>query len=79
MKAVEITDVLEAEVVLRAIADARLNHLIASSERGAKGEYADVCARILGRVEARFVDAMIPEPVDLRREDAIAEIELGIF
>lgn len=56
-----ITDPVEAHLVLQAVSNARLDSLIASAQRGVKGEYADVCAKVLGRVEARIVDTFIPE------------------
>lgn len=72
----DITDPVEAHLVMIAVQNAKLDYLIASAQPGERGEHADVCAKVLGRVEQRIVDTFIP---DLRREDAIAEIELGIF
>lgn len=73
----EITDPVEAHLVLAAVSNARLDHLIGSAQRGVQGEYSDVCARVLGRVEARIVDTFIPE--DPRRVILEDEIEFGLL
>lgn len=79
MATFEITDPVEAHLVLAAVSNARLDHLIGSAQRGVQGEYSDVCARVLGRVEARIVDTFIPEPkVDMRAEHRREEAELGL-
>lgn len=78
----EITDPVEAHLVLAAVTNAKLDHLIKSAQRGPMGEYSDVCAKVLGRVERRIVDTFIPEPKqtleEMRWQHRLDEAEMGL-
>ena len=72
-------DAVEAMATLEAVQREALNELIASAQPGSKGEHAEVRSKVLQRVASRIADTFIPEPVDLRREDLIDEIALGLI
>jgi hypothetical protein len=72
-------DPVEAMATLEAVQREALNELIASAQHGPKGEHAELRSKVLQRVASRIADTLIPEPVDLRREDLIDEIALGLI
>jgi hypothetical protein len=78
---VEITDAVEAFLVMEAVQAAAMNELIASAQRGPKGEDAEIRSKVLQRVASRIADTFLPEPVSLdemRRQHRLDEAELGI-
>jgi hypothetical protein len=72
---VEITDAVEAFLVMEAVQAAAMNELIASAQRGPKGEDAEIRSKVLQRVASRIADEFIPDPRRVILED---EIEFGI-
>jgi hypothetical protein len=54
---------------------AAMNELIASAQRGPKGEDAEIRSKVLQRVASRIADEFIPDPRRVILED---EIEFGI-
>lgn len=75
----EITDSVEAYLVMEAVQSAALDELIASAAKGPAGEYAEVRSKVLQRVASRIAEAFIPETtVDLRWQHRLEEAELGL-
>jgi hypothetical protein len=72
---VEITDAVEAFLVMEAVQAAAMNELIASAKRGPEGEAAEIRSKVLQRVASRIADEFIPDPRRVILED---EIEFGI-
>lgn len=72
----EIEDPVEAMAVLEAVTDHAMDWLIASAERGPKGDFAELRSKVLQRVATRIADTFIPE--DPRRVILEDEIEFGL-
>lgn len=69
-------DAVEAMATLEAVQREALNELIASAQRGAEGEYAEIRSKVLQRVASRIADEFIPE--DPRWEHRLEEAEVGL-
>lgn len=78
MREINLTlDVQEAHLLLAAVGEARVTALIQSAGRGDAAEYADVRAKVLGRVATQIVDGM--ESEDPRLHILRQEAELGML